>query len=209
MAKQKKFNYFDAFERQVEIATEESNLLIESIQNFSNEADMHDLFKRAHDIEHQGDLMNRDIISNVAADFITPIDREDIVELASDLDDITDLIEGILQRFYMFNVQEMHPAVIQFAVIINKSLKALHKAMGPFSEFKKLKKIAHIANDVSELEEEADKLYIEVIREIYTEKSSDALYVLTWTRLFSRLEHTCDSCKKAADKMSTIMLKNV
>ncbi len=209
MAKQKKFNYFEAFEKQVEIATEESNLLIEAVKSFSPEADMHDLFKRAHDIEHEGDMMNRDIISSVAADFITPIDREDIVELAADLDDITDLIEGIMQRFYMFNIQEIHPAVMQFAVIINKSLKALQKAMGPFSEFKKLKKIAHIANDVSELEEEADALYIKAIRDLYIDNASDSLYVLTWTRLFSRLEETCDSCKKAADKMSTIMLKNV
>lgn len=209
MAKQKKFDYFDAFEKQTDIASEEADILVEAIQNFTNAQDLKDVLERAHAIEHRGDEVNREIYQSVAADFITPIEREDIIQLAQDLDNVTDKLEGIIQRFYMFDIHFMHPKAIEFAEIICKSIKALRKSMGPFREFKKVKKIQHMADDVNQLEEQADALYIDTIRHLYTEDIDNPLRVYVWSRLFSRLEETCDACKTVADTMSTIMLKNV
>ena len=210
MAKKEKFDYFDAFERQVDVATEEVNVLIEAIEGFTNAQAVHELLGRAHEIENRGDELNHQIRVSVAADFITPIEREDILELAQDLDDVTDMIEGILQRFYMFDIHFMHPRAIEFATIIKKSLKALRKSMGTFREFKKVKKIRSMVEDVNALEEQADALYMFTIRELYTvDAINDAVRVEVWSRLFDRFEATCDACKTVADTMSVIMLKNV
>jgi len=137
MAKKVKFNYFDAFEQQVDIAAEEAELLKEAIENFTSGEDMKGLLEKAHEIEKRGDEVNHQIRVSVAADFITPIEREDILELAQNLDDITDIIEGIIQRFYMFDVHFMHDQAMDFAVIIRKSLKALRKSMGSFPNSRK------------------------------------------------------------------------
>lgn len=209
MVRQKKFDYFEAFKKQVDIAIEMADLLVEEVQDYDSGKNMRDRFDRAHEIEHRGDLQDHEILTNVAADFITPIDREDIVELASDLDDVTDLIESVIQRFYMFNITEMHPNVIEFAKIIQQSLYCLRKSMDIFSEFKKAKKIADVNSEVDQLEEKADVLYIKTIRALYKCEDPDPLYTLMWTRMFSRIEEVCDSCKTVADTMSTIMLKNV
>ena len=210
MAKKVKFDYFDAFEEQVDIASEEAEVLIEAIESFKSAEDLKELLEKAHEIEKRGDDVNHRIRVSVAADFITPIEREDILELAQDLDDITDMIEGILQRFYMFDVHFMHSQAMEFAVIIKKSLKALRKSMGSFREFKKVKKIRAMVEDVNVLEEQADALYVEAIRNLYTEDAKDdAVRVEVWSRLFDRLEATCDACEIVADTMSVIMLKNV
>ena len=209
MAKKPKFDYFDAFEEQVDIAAEEADILIEAIENFTSAEDLRETLTKAHEIEHRGDEVNHQIRVNVAADFITPIERADILELAQDLDDVTDMIEGVLQRFYMFDVHFMHPQAIEFARIIRKSLKALHKSMDTFREFKKVKKIRAMVADVNDLEEQADDLYVEAIRQLYTEEAENAVRVEVWSRLFDRLEATVDACETVADTMSTILLKNV
>ena len=210
MAKKNKFNYFDAFEKQVEIAAEEADVLIEAIEGFTTAEDMKPILEKAHEIEHRGDLVNHEIRTYVSTDFITPIERGDIVELAQRLDDVTDNIEGIIQRFYMFDVHFMHSQAMEFAVIIKKSLKALAKSMDSFREFKKVKKIRSMVQDVNDLEEQADVLYQDTIRALYTvDATEDAVRVEVWSRLFDRLEACVDSGEAVADTMATIMLKNV
>lgn len=210
MAKKDRFNYFDAFESQVAVAEEEIEVLIEAIENFSTADNLQPVLEKAHEIEHRGDEINHIILTNVSTDFITPIERGDIIELAQNLDTLTDMIEGIIQRFYMFDIHFMHPQAIEFAQIIRKSLKALRKAMGTFREFKKVKKIRAMVEDVNQLEEQADALYVKTIRHLYTvDALNDAVRVEVWSRLFDRLEATCDACETVADTMATIMLKNV
>ena len=209
MAKKNKFDYFDAFEEQIEIALEESEILVEAIENFESADKLEDILKCAHEIEHKGDQVNHAIHASVSVDFITPIERADILELAGRIDDVTDIIEGVLQRFYMFNIHFMHDDAIEFAHIINKSLKALRKSMENFREFKKVKKIRAMITDVKDLEEEADALYMNSIRKLYTVENEDAVRVEVWSRLFDRLEAACDACDAVGDTMADIVLKNV
>ena len=192
MAKKGKFDYFDAFEQQVDIAAEEAEVLIEAIDNFTNAEDLRDILDRAHEIEHRGDEVNHAIRTSVSVDFITPIEREDILELAHNLDEVTDMIEGTIQRFYMYDVHFMHDKATEFAHIIYKEIKALRKSMAPFREFKKVKKIRSMVEDVSILEEQADVLYLETIRQLYTVDAEKAVRVEIWSRLFDRLEATCE-----------------
>ena len=210
MAKKERFNYFDAFESQVAVAEEEIEVLIDAIENFTTADDLQPVLEKAHEIEHRGDEINHIILTNVSTDFITPIERGDIIELAQNLDTLTDMIEGIIQRFYMFDIHFMHPQAIEFANIIRKSLKALRKSMGTFREFKKVKKSRAMVEDVNQFEEQADALYVETIRHLYTvDALNDAVRVEVWSRLFDRLEGTCDACETVADTMASIMLKNV
>ena len=81
--------------------------------------------------------------------------------------------------------------------------------MENFREFKKVKKIRDMISDVKDLEEEADALYMESIRKLYTEENEDAVRVEVWSRLFDRLEAACDACDAVGDTMADIVLKNV
>lgn len=207
--KSRKFDYFDQFEKQMDIAIEEADLLIEALDNFTCADDLKVYMERAHQIEHRGDEVNHAILENVATDFITPIEREDIIELAKCLDDIVDYIEDVIQCMYMYDVHIIPEGTKEFADLIRKGTGALGKAMGDFRSFKKSKKFRALVHDVSDYEEVADRLFLKVIRKLHTTDRDNPMRAHVWSRVFERMEKCSDACEHAADTMSTIMLKNV
>lgn len=207
--KSHKFDYFDQFEKQTEIAIEEADLLIEALENFTKADDLEPYMERVHQIEHRGDAVNHAILENVATDFITPIEREDIIELAKCLDDIIDYIEDVIQCMYMYDVHYIPEGTKEFADLIRKGTGALGKAMGDFRSFKKSKKFRALVHDVNDYEEVADRLFLKVIRKLHTTDRDNPMRAHVWSRVFERMEKCCDACEHVADTMSTIMLKNV
>ena len=209
MGKKHKFDYFDAFEKQTKLAVQEADLLIEAVEKFTEAEKLKEVMERAHELEHEGDEINHAILKTVATDFITPIEREDIIELSQRLDNIVDFIEDVMQRFYMYDVHFMHHDALEFAQLIKKSCEALDKAMEDFRNFKKSKTFKQLIVDVNTYEEEADRLYLKVIRKLHTEDNDNPMRVLVWSQIFDRMEKCCDACEHVADTMSTILLKNV
>ncbi|BAK45597.1 DUF47 domain-containing protein [Eggerthella sp. YY7918] len=209
MGKKNKYDYFDAFEKQAKLAVAEADLLIETIEAFTEAEKIKETMERAHELEHEGDEINHAIFKSVAVDFITPIEREDIIDLAQSLDNIIDYIEDVMQRFYMYDVHFMHRNARDFACLIKKSCEALDKAMEDFRNFKKSKKFKSLIIDVNTYEEEADQLFMHVIRDLHTIDRENPMRVLVWSQIFDRMEKCCDSCEHVADLMNTVMLKNV
>lgn len=209
MAKKHKFDYFDQFEKLSELTVKEADLLIEAIEGFTTAEDLMPAMTRAHELEHDGDEINHAIFQTVATDFITPIEREDIIMLAQFLDNIIDYIEDVLQRFYMYDIHDMHDDAQEFACLIKKSCKALSKAMVDFRNFKKSKTFKQLIIDVNTYEEEADQLFLKVNRKLHTVDREHPMRVLVWSQIFDRMEKCCDACEHTADTMSTILLKNV
>lgn len=209
MGNKRKFDYFNAFEALSEVAVAEADLLIEAIEGFTEAGALGDAMTRAHELEHKGDEINHAIFKSVATDFITPIEREDIIELAQTLDDIIDYIEDVMQRFFMYDVHFMHRDASEFAGLIKQSCMALDRAMEDFRNFKKSKKFKSLIIDVNNYEEEADALFMKVIRSLHTDDRENPMRVLVWSQIFDRMEKCCDACEHAADTMNTILLKNV
>ncbi len=209
MPKKSKFDYFDAFIKQAEIACKEADVLIEAVENFTSASELEPVLKRAHDIENEGDEVNHAIMGNIAIDFVTPIDREDLLALAQNMDNVTDSIEDILQRFYMYDVHFMNDDAKAMAHLIQKSAVALCTAMRDFRNFKKSKKFHSLIMEVNDYEEQADVLYVQSIRRLYTQDNDNAVRVEVWSRILDRMERCCDQLEHAGDIMSTIMVKNL
>ena len=207
MARKQKFDYFDAFDRQAGLAVQEASLLVEIVENFDSAETLECYLLRAHEIENEGDIICHDLYEALSSDFITPIEREDILTMAQTLDDVIDYLEGTIQRFYMLNVTEMHPDVLEFAQLLQRSCASLAAAMEDFRNFKNSKKLRQLLIDVSDVEEEADALHMRVIHDLFS-KEQDMRTVMVWDKIFRRLENTADSCERVADSMGSIMLKN-
>ncbi len=209
MSKKNKFDYFDHFEQQAAIAIEEADLLIEAIENFTKADELKPYMDRAHAMEQRGDEVNHAILQKVATDFITPIEREDIIELAYHLDNIIDYIEDVIQKLYMYDVHIIPEGAIEFTHIIRKGVGSIDKAMGDFRNFKKSKKFRSLVREVSDYEEEADRLFLHSIRTLHTTDRDNPMRAHVWSRIFEAMEKCTDACEHAVDTMDTIMLKNV
>ncbi len=208
MPKKDKFDYFDSFKELTELAVAEADLLVETIKGFSEASEIKSSVDKARELEHKGDIINHEVLNNAGANFITPIEREDIIELAQALDDIIDHMESVIRRFYMYDIHFMHRDALEFASLIKDCCEALDRAMEDFRNFRKSKKVKALILDISTREEKSDALFMEIMHQLYTEDHKRPMRVLIWTQIFERLEQCCDTCELTADIMNAILLKN-
>lgn len=148
-----------------------------------------------------------ELMKNLAKEFITPIEREDIVTLAQMIDDVTDSIEDVLQKMYIFNVIKLRPEALEFTNLITDCCKMLVEVMAEFNNFKKSKTIIKSIVEINALEEKGDVLYLESVRKLYVE-STDAVELMVWTTIFDAFEKTCDAIEHVANAVESVIMKN-
>jgi len=180
--------------------------LEKTVKNYNPEK-MEKLNKTMHEIEHGADLKKHQMMKTLVAEFITPIEREDIATLSYMLDDVLDSIEEVFQMFFMYNVKSMRPEAIDFVELIVRATEAMKACFDEFENFRKSDLIAKKIVEVNVIEELADSLYFKTVHELYT-KEKDPLHIMVWVRLYDRFERICDECEHVADAIGSVIMKN-
>ena len=202
----KRCHYFDEFVRAVDYACQSAEILCTSLTRFEPE-NLEEMMKNLHNIEHTADAAKHKLIDELAHDLFVPLAREDILRLTQTIDDVTDSIEDVLMRVYMFNIQVIRPETLRFAELISQCCARLKDIMKEFRHFRRSNTIHQHIIAVNALEEEADRLYVETIRGIFCNRL-DPVETLAWTETFNRMERCCDFCEHVANTVQTIMMKN-
>ena len=203
-----RFDYFKAFAEITELCCQEAQTLLEAMQTFDPNR-MFDDMNALHVIENEADKVNHAIYDHLAKEFITPIERDDILELADRLDDIADSIDDVMMRLFMYGITKVRQDGIDVAEIIVKSCELLKAAMADFANFKKKgDEIDKLLIEVSDLEDVADKRYVMAVRKLHIDYRDDPSYMFTWENMMVRLEKCCDACAHAGDTMRGIIMKN-
>ena len=168
---------------------------------------LHEKMNEMHKIEHGGDTERHAMIRKLSREFITPIEREDIMSLADAIDDVTDTIEDVLFRLYMFNIRSVKEHARKMTEIIVKCCNALKQALEEFRHFQKSKILHDLIVEVNVLEEKGDKLYTEAVRHLYV-NSKNVVEIMAWDQTYDYLENCCDACEEVANVIEYIILKN-
>lgn len=206
MAKKNDRYYFDNFIACVDCSQRAATLLGETLKDFSKE-ELVEKREQIHEIEHEADMKKHELMYTLNKAFITPIEREDIISLAQNLDNITDTIEDVFLRIYICNIDEIKGMAIAMVDLVISACEVLKTAMVEFPEFRKSTKLKEYLIRINDLEEEGDDLYIEGMRELYTGNSTP-LEVIAWRDIYSYLERCLDACEHVADVMETVIMKN-
>lgn len=206
MRRRKHYNYFNKFVELVDYSCKCAEILYDTIINFDPNT-LSQKVDEIHRIEHAGDLAKHEITARLATEFITPIEREDIVTLSQQIDDITDAIEDVLIKIHIFNVSSLKPEVLEFSQLIIKLCKTLKVALKEFANFRKSTILQEKIVEVNNLEEVGDKLYYNAVHNLYL-NSKDPVELLVWTEIFNHLEKCCDACEMTADTVESIVMKN-
>lgn len=127
--------------------------------------------------------------------------------LSHQVDDVTDKIEEILQKFFIYNIQTIDPSAVVFAKNIVRSCELLCALMEEFENFKRSKKIHGLIVELNDVEEECDKLYLTSMRDL-TRNSADALAVISWLGIYDCLEACADACEHVSECVGTVIMKN-
>jgi len=206
MAIKKDDNYFGTFVELVDYSCQAANLLSEIMHNY-NPDELEEKMKEMHNIEHAGDVERHVMMKKLAKEFITPIEREDIVAMADAIDNVTDNIEDVLMRMYMFNIKTMRADALRMSEIIVKCCEALKEALHEFYNFRKSQTLHGLIVEINRMEEEGDDLFTHATRRLYVE-GGDPLEVYGWGRTLHYMEICCDACEDVADVIESVMMKN-
>ncbi len=206
MAKKRDYDYFEVFVEMVDYCCKAARSLNEVLSGFDPET-VQEKIEAIHHIEHSADLVKHDMISKLVKEFITPIEREDILMLAHQIDNVTDAIEDVLLRVYMYNIRSILPEALEFSETIVQCCDELKKMMQEFSNFRKSKTIHEHLVKVNYLEEVGDRLYTQAVRSLYTTEHTP-IEIVGWTETFERMEKCCDACEDVADVIESVIMKN-
>ena len=206
MLGKKENNYFNMLAELVDYSCEAANLLQNTLLNF-NVNDIEEKIHEMHNIEHEADVKKHNMMNKLAKEFITPIERGDIIDIAHYIDNVTDDIEEVLTRIYMYNIKEIKKEAIDFSNIIINNCTGLKKIMAEFHNFKKSSEIQKLIISINDLEEEGDRLYFNTLRNLYT-TSMDPIELMTWTDTLKYFEKCCDACESVANLVESVIMKN-
>lgn len=205
MAKGDKF-YFENFTDSTALSKQAASYLVECLENY-NPDELETMLAKMHEIEHAADLKKHELNEALAKAFVTPVDREDLDMLSHNLDDVVDLIEEVLQKFYIYDIDVIDEPAIAFAKNIVKSCDLLCQIMAEFENFKKSKKIRELVIALNDVEEECDKLYLTSIRSL-TKNSTDVLKTISWRKIYEELEACADACEHVSECVGSVIMKN-
>lgn len=206
MARKKNTDYFKTFVDLSEYSCSAAKMLYNVISRY-DEKQLSKRLDEMHNIEHSADIAKHDMMRKLAKEFITPIDREDIIQLSQEIDDVTDAIEDVMLRLYMFNITSIRDEALLFAEKIVEACDAMKKALEEFRNFKKSTTLHGLLVEIDHIEEECDKIYAEAVRKLFAE-SNDVMEIIKWRSVYDQLEKCCDSCEHASNVIESVIMKN-
>ena len=156
------------------------------------------------EVEHQCDNLTHQIIQRLHRTFVTPLDREDIFELARSLDDVMDAIDATAALVRLYQIEHVRPDARVLAGIISASvdqlvmaLKALEKKVG----------VAEPAVEINRLENEADRAHHAGVRRLF-EEERDPVAIIKWKEILDFLEDATDRCEDVANVLEGVVVKH-
>lgn len=163
--------------------------------------------ERIHELEHQGDELVRAVTLRLEESFVTPIDREDIHNLSTQLDDVLDYLYAAAQAFVTYDVQEKTQVMGEMLKLISEATAVLKDAL-PLLRLHRADEVAPARLKIINLEKQHDTLYRGEMGTLYRDPRIDAKELLRQQAVLSALEAAMDCCQDAADVLENIAVKH-
>jgi uncharacterized protein len=193
--------YFELFEQAAQNVRQAAQLLEELLTDYPENRN---LAQDIRDCEHEGDRITHEILDRLNHTFVTPIDREDILALASALDDIADYIEEVADYLGLYKIEAPMDQAIKLAQVLNQAGKQIAEAMPQLRGFNDIS--THTV-EINRLENEGDRITREAIASLF-DGGIDPMVVIRWKDLFERLEDAIDASERVANILAGIVIKN-
>lgn len=155
-------------------------------------------------VELNCDRFSAAIVETLNSSFITPIDREDIYVLATELDDIMDMINDMARLTVLYGVTKSTPQAVALSRTLMDCVVELEKM---FAVLESRKGVREHIERIKALEEEGDRLSQAAIQGLFAEEK-DPIEVIKWVKLYEEMEAGIDRCKDVAKVVEAIVMKN-
>jgi uncharacterized protein len=198
----KEREFFDLFEEAARNAVRAAELLEHLLEHWPDGGPQ--TVAEIVDCEHVGDRITHDIIQRLNQSFVTPFDREDILALASGLDDVVDYIEEVANFLGLYRIEAPMQQAQEMAAVLRQSVQALSRAV---PGLRSLQEQTDCTAEVNRLEDEGDRLLRDAVASLF-DHGIDPMMVIRWKDIFERLEDAIDSTETAVNIVDGVIIKN-
>lgn len=196
--------FFELFEQHAERTRQAAELLA---MMFREGSPAEAQAQRVKDVEHQGDEITHTVIEKLHQTFITPIDREDIHELISHMDDVLDLVDATSERLWLYDVRQIEPEARELADVLLKAVVEMGSAVRGLRDLKDRSRLIAHCTEINRLENEGDRITREAVASLF-DGGIDPMVVIRWKDIFERLEAAIDACERVAHILESVVIKN-
>ncbi len=200
----KQIDFFEVLERAAENVTKATKTLIDLFEDYT---DVEAKVKAVYEIEQEGDILTHEIIRKLNQTFITPIDREDIQALATNIDDIVDFIWGGVDKMTVFRIKTPTKDALQLARDLNLAAEAIVKAIRDLRA-KDYERVKEHCIEINRLENLVDRGFRNALGVLFEDFHDDPMLVIKWKDIYEHLEDSADKCEDVANILEGIVLKH-
>lgn len=201
----KEEKFFVMFYEQADTIVEAADLLVNIVRDYT---DVDRKVMEMNKIEHKADEITHRIAAKLNTTFITPLDQEDIHDLASAVDDIVDYIDATVERMALYKIGKPTEDAIHLANIIHRAVVETRSCISELGNHKKRNAtMKQCWIEINRLENEGDTASRAAIAKLF-ETESNAVEVIKWKEIYEHLETTIDKCEDVANILEQIVLKH-
>jgi predicted phosphate transport protein (TIGR00153 family) len=196
---EKFFSYFDR----------QSALIVEAAQELNDAVHigapaLEAAAKKITALEQQADEVIHEAFVRLNTTFITPLDPEDIHQLASHLDDVIDGIEEASHRLVAYEVRTIPEPVKAVCAVILQCGQSLQRA---FQALSKGEPLQDQCIRINQLEGEADQIVRKAVAELFRTETNP-IELIKLKEVYEILEKTTDYAEDVADILQEVLVKN-
>ncbi len=196
--------FFDLFENAAEKIEEGIDALLNLLDDYT---DLAEKVKKIKQLEHEADQITHQTIDKLNRTFITPIDREDIHELITKMDDIMDFVEAASQRLWLYRVQKPTPEIKELTLTLQKAMNVVKQAIKDLRDLKNPQLILKSCIEVNTVENEGDLLLRKAMTSLF-DNVPDPVNIIKLKEIYEIVEMAIDRCEDVANIIEGVVLKN-
>lgn len=209
----KEEHFYDYLEKQAKAAHAGAKAIVKFADNGTTAEEAREAVQKC---EHEGDKIVHDMEEALAKTFVTPIDREDLQKLSSELDNVLDLTNGAIRACVMLGVQKPTEPMKRLIRLIVQCTEKIDTAI-PKLRKHEYSGIVDTARELRKIEKEADTVYREAISEMFRDGDggmpfrqgmNDARVLIREKTVLEDLENAIDACDAIADTLTNLAIKN-
>ncbi len=199
--------FFAYFRDAVDNASEAARLLHDLIEHYDG---VEGKARRLRDLEHRGDEITHQVFNALNRTFVTPLDREDIRDLASALDDFVDYIEEAARRMWLYRIDRPAQYAHLLTRIIHEQAILIAEAVPLLEDAKHSDKLLRYTVEINRLENEGDDVLNHALADLFDDATDipSLIKAIRWGELYQQLEDATDRAEDVANTLEGIVLKN-
>lgn len=198
--------FFELFSRHAALCLQGAELLRAQIGDLRGSG-AEERAGRIHAVEHEADAVCQETVERVHGSFVTPIDRGDIHDLASRLDDIVDHIEAVSQRLWLYEIERPTPEIGEMAGNLVDAVRAMKVMVDALADTRDPDRMRALSSAVKAVEKTNDRLLRRATARLFKEEQ-DPKTLIKWKEIYENVEDAIDRCEDVANLIEGVALEN-